>query len=137
MTTRSPRPARFGLATVRGVSMEPTLYDGDVLLVRYADEGIGPPSPGSLVVIRLPPAPDGSPRPVAVKRLVGPAPDGAPGWWVERDNPRGGVDSWTVGAIPGDDVLARVIARVWPLRLHRRLSWGRRRRLRWGRRRRG
>ncbi len=118
MTTPSRRTARFGLATVRGASMQPTLYDGDVLLVRYAREGAGlGTSAGSLVVVRLPPDDDGRPRPLAVKRLAGPAPKGEPGWWVERDNPRAGIDSWTVGAIPDDDVLARVVARVWPPRL--------------------
>ena len=30
------------------------------------------------------------------------------GWWVERDNPAEGVDSWLVGAIPDGDVLAVV-----------------------------
>lgn len=117
MTAKSWRNARFGLATVRGASMQPTLYDGDVLLVRYAVPGTPQrPARGRLVVVRLPPDDDGHPRPLAVKRLAGPPPDGAPGWWVERDNPRVGVDSWTVGAIPADDVLAAVVARVWPPR---------------------
>lgn len=117
MTAKSWRDARFGLATVRGASMQPALYDGDVLLVRYAVPGTPQrPAPGRLVVVRLPPDDDGHPRPLAVKRLAGPAPDGEPGWWVERDNPRVGVDSWTVGAIPADDVLAAVVARVWPPR---------------------
>jgi hypothetical protein len=35
---------------------------------------------------------------------------------VERDNPADGVDSWLVGAIPADDVVARVLGRVWPPR---------------------
>lgn len=125
-TTPNRRGARFGLATVRGASMQPTLYDGDVLLVRYAAAGAGLRlSAGCLVVVRLPPDGDGRPRPLAVKRLTGPAPGGEPGWWVERDNPRAGVDSWTVGAIPDDDVLARVVARVWPPRLPVRRRSGR------------
>jgi hypothetical protein len=33
---------------------------------------------------------------------------------MERDNPAYGVDSWQVGVIPADDVLALVLARVWP-----------------------
>jgi hypothetical protein len=37
------------------------------------------------------------------------------GWWVERDNPDEGVDSWLVGPIPEQDVVAVVRARVWPL----------------------
>ncbi len=92
----------FGLATVTGRSMEPTLYEGDRLLVHY---GV-PARVGSLVVVRLPD------RPVAVKRLAR-AVEG--GWWVERDNPGEGVDSWLVGAVADEDVLGRVVLRWWPL----------------------
>jgi hypothetical protein len=97
----------LGLVLVRGRSMEPTLYEGDRLLVRYG----APPRAGRLAVVRLPDGPDG-PRPVSVKRIVGPAP-GEPGhWWVERDNAGEGIDSWLVGGIPDPDVLARVVARI-------------------------
>jgi phage repressor protein C with HTH and peptisase S24 domain len=82
--------------------MQPTLRDGDRLLVRHGSA----PRIGGLAVVRLP---DGV---VAVKRVVRREPDG---WWVERDNPSEGVDSWSVGAIPEQDVLARVVRRVWPL----------------------
>ena len=92
---------RVGLAVVRGRSMAPTLREGDRLLVRHGAR----PRPGGLVVVRLP---DGV---MAVKRATRREPGG---WWVERDNPAEGVDSWSVGAIPDHDVLARVIARVWP-----------------------
>jgi hypothetical protein len=61
-----------------------------------------------VAVLRLP-----DERPLAVKRLVR-FENG--GWWVERDNPREGVDSWAVGAIPQADVLAHVVSRVWPPR---------------------
>jgi len=105
---------RFGLAVVRGRSMEPTLYDGDRLLVDYRR----PVRVGRMVVVRLP---DGV---VAVKRATRREPGG---WWVERDNPREGVDSWNVGAIPEPDVLSVVLLRLWPLsRLGRR--WPLRRR---------
>jgi hypothetical protein len=83
--------------------MEPTLRDGDRLLVRYG----APPRAGRLAVIRLPG------RPLSVKRLGRQVADG---WWVERDNPDEGVDSWLVGAIADEDVLACVVARVWPIR---------------------
>lgn len=119
MSASSWRSTRFGLATVRGVSMRPTLRDGDLLLVWYAGGPRLPLAPGRLVLVELPPDADGVPRPVAVKRLTGPAPDGEPGWWVERDNPREGVDSWTVGAIGDEHVVALVLARVWPPRLPR------------------
>jgi len=92
----------WGFAVVRGRSMQPTLHEGDRLLVRHG----AVPREGRLVVVRLP---DGV---VAVKRATGRR-DG--GWWVERDNPAEGVDSWLVGAIPQRDVVAVVRARVWPL----------------------
>jgi phage repressor protein C with HTH and peptisase S24 domain len=91
----------FGFAVVRGRSMEPTLVDGDVLLVQYGVR----PRVDQLVVVRLPH------RPVGVKRATRREPDG---WWVERDNAAEGVDSWLVGAIPDGDVLATVRCRVWP-----------------------
>jgi hypothetical protein len=83
--------------------MQPTLYDGDRLLILH---GV-PPRLGRMAVVRLP---DGV---VAVKRVVRREPDG---WWVERDNPAVGVDSWTVGVLADGAVLARVLSRVWPLR---------------------
>lgn len=92
------------LATVRGESMLPTLVPGDRLLVRRTSTL----RVGGLAVVRLPP--DGT---VAVKRVVHREDDG---WWVERDNPRTGVDSWSVGAVPDDAVVGRVIVRLWPPR---------------------
>jgi hypothetical protein len=83
--------------------MEPTLYDGDRLLLLHGAR----PRVDGLAVVRLP---DGV---VAVKRVAHREPDG---WWVERDNPEVGVDSWTVGAVPDDSVLAGVLCRFWPLR---------------------
>ena len=87
---------------VRGRSMQPTLRAGDLLLVR----GAARRRPGAVAVVRLPGA-----RPLSVKRLSRRGPEG---WWVERDNPAEGVDSWTVGTLPDDDVLAVVVARLWP-----------------------
>ena len=92
---------RLGLARVHGRSMLPTLRAGDRLLVRY---GV-PPRAGQVVVVRFP---DGT---LAVKRAT--VRDGA-GWWVERDNPREGTDSATVGTISDTDVLAVALGRVWP-----------------------
>jgi signal peptidase I len=102
MAREMSRETSWGMAVVRGRSMLPTLRDGDRLLVRHG----AVPRDGRLVVVRLP---DGV---VAVKRATGRR-DG--GWWVERDNPDEGVDSWLVGAIPERDVVAVVRARVWPL----------------------
>jgi phage repressor protein C with HTH and peptisase S24 domain len=82
--------------------MQPTLRDGDRLLVRLDAAA----RVGVLVVVRLPGG-----RPEAVKRVVHREPGG---WWVERDNPAEGVDSWLVGAIADDDVLGVVRGRLWP-----------------------
>ncbi len=86
--------------------MWPTLADGDRLLVRWGTS----PRVGRPAVVRLPDL-DGRKRPIAVKRVVR---RDAGGWWVERDNPREGVDSWQVGPLPDDDVLASVVLRLWP-----------------------
>ena len=96
------RLPRLGTAVVLGRSMRPTLEDGDRVLLAY---GV-PVRTGSLVVVRLPG------RPVSVKRATRRVPDG---WWVERDNPAEGVDSWLVGPVADQDVLAVVVLRVWPL----------------------
>lgn len=94
--------------------MEPTLVDGDRLLVRH----FGRPRPGDIAIVAFP---DGV---LAVKRL---AFREEAGWWVERDNPMAGVDSWTVGAIAPEDVLAIAVCLVWPPRgLRRWLRLGRR-----------
>jgi hypothetical protein len=101
---------RLGLAVVRGRSMEPTLYDGDRLLCLHG----AAPRIGRMAVVRIP----SSTGPVvAVKRVAGRVDDG---WWVERDNPRVGVDSWRVGAVADEDVVARVVLRLWPPRRRRR-----------------
>ncbi len=85
--------------------MLPTLRDGDLLLVRAARTA----RPDNLVVVDLP-----GDRPRSVKRLIRREPEG---WWVERDNPHEGVDSWALGAVPTDDLQAVVVARLWPPRL--------------------
>jgi SOS-response transcriptional repressor LexA len=86
--------------------MEPTLRDGDHLLVRWG----GRPAAGRLVVVRWPG------RPTSVKRAVL---RDAEGWWVERDNPADGVDSWQAGPVPETDVLGTVVARLWPVKRRR------------------
>jgi hypothetical protein len=94
----------IGHVVVRGRSMEPTLHDGDRLVVVPG----GRPRAGRVAVVRLPGG-----RPLSVKRLAFPAEGG---WWVERDNPAEGVDSWQVGAIPERDVVAIAWLRYWPPR---------------------
>ena len=65
---------KLGLAHVRGRSMEPTLHEGDRLVVLYGVR----PRPGRMALVRLPDDDSGAPRPLAVKRVARPAPDGAP-----------------------------------------------------------
>ena len=102
---------RYGLAVVEGRSMLPTLRPGDRILVRYG----GRPRAGRLAVVRLPQG-SGGPSVLAVKRLAHHDDDG---WWVARDNPREGVDSWSVGTVPDTDVVATVAIGVWPPRAWR------------------
>jgi nickel-type superoxide dismutase maturation protease len=97
-----PRLPLTGLARVRGVSMEPTLSPGDLLWVRYAARV----RPGSVVLARFP---DGT---LTVKRAV--ERRGTAGWWLLSDNPSAGVDSRHRGPVPDADILAVVLARVWP-----------------------
>lgn len=82
------------------------LHAGDRLLVSY----LGTPRAGRLVVARFP---DGA---VVVKRAAErrTTRGGRPGWWLLSDNPTQGVDSRHRGVIGEDDVLAVVLARVWP-----------------------
>jgi nickel-type superoxide dismutase maturation protease len=86
--------------------MLPTLRDGDRLLVRGTAAGRRLARPGCLAVVRLPGG-----RPLGIKRLTRREDDG---WWVERDNPAEGVDSWHVGAVPDEDVLGVAVCRLWP-----------------------
>ena len=104
---------KLGIVCVLGRSMEPTLHEGDRLLVLYGAR----PRRGKLAIVRMPNDLKGAPRPLAVKRLSRRDPEGGDGWWVERDNPKEGLDSWTVGAIPAAGIRARVILRV-PNRFH-------------------
>jgi type IV secretory pathway protease TraF len=86
--------------------MRPTLEPGDRLLVRYA----APVTAGRLVLARFP---DGT---LAVKRAAErrETRTGEPGWWLLSDNPDEGVDSRHRGVIADRDVLAVVLARLWP-----------------------
>jgi Peptidase S24-like len=97
---------RWGLARVHGDSMRPTLRPGDRLLVRYGARV----RPGRLVLARFA---DGT---LAVKRATErrTTSSGRAGWWLVSDNPGAGVDSRHRGPVPDTDVLAVVLARVWP-----------------------
>jgi hypothetical protein len=86
--------------------MLPTLADGQRLLVVYG----APVRAGDLVLARFA---DGT---LVVKRATErrTTATGAAGWWLTSDNPDVGVDSRHRGPVPETEVLARVLARVWP-----------------------
>jgi SOS-response transcriptional repressor LexA len=92
--------------------MRPTLDPGDRLLVRYAARVAA----GRLVLARFA---DGT---MVVKRAAErrTTRTGDPGWWLLSDNPEEGVDSRHRGVVADADVVAVVLARVWP-RPRRRL----------------
>nr|WP_269319753.1 S24/S26 family peptidase [Nocardioides sp. URHA0020] len=106
MSSGEKRVPRLGFARVRGVSMTPTLADGDRLLVSYRRAVTA----GDLVVARFA---DGT---VAVKRASERRTTraGSPAWWLLSDNPAEGVDSRHRGPVADDDVIAVTVARVWP-----------------------
>lgn len=96
---------------IEGPSMEPTLSDGDrVLVVLRAFRG-GDPAPGEIVVVD---GPDGIP---IVKRVTT-APPAAEvpvgSVWIRGDNPIDSTDSRQFGAIPRQQVRGRVVLRFWP-----------------------
>lgn len=84
--------------------MEPTLRDRDVVLVWWG----GRAARGRLVVFGHPVLPEV----LAVKRAAYPDPADRHRWWVERDNPAVGSDSWTFGSIDAADIVARVLLRL-------------------------
>lgn len=88
----------FGLITVSGPSMVPTLRHGDRALVRYRARV----RPGDVVVATLP----GRPSLVIVKRVLRRE---AGGWWLEGDNPFGSDDSRAFGPVADAAVLGRVV----------------------------
>ncbi|MEE1757272.1 nickel-type superoxide dismutase maturation protease [Streptomyces sp. SP18CS02] len=114
--TDQGREARvpFGIAEVAGVSMVPTLRQGDQLLVHYGAELRA----GDVAVLRHPLQQDL----LIVKRLVERREGG---WWVLGDNPDDEVvDSRAFGAVPQELVLGRVRARYRGIRPGRQRSVG-------------
>ena len=106
----------LGIAKASGASMVPTLYDGDVVLVRYGARI----HPGDLVLAADPRRPGGTAEAdgpsgsglILVKRATR-RQDG--GWWLLADNPFAPGDSRQFGAVPERLVLGRVVVRLRPL----------------------
>lgn len=90
----------LGRVVVAGSSMEPTLSEGDRLLVRWGRA----PRPGQVVVVEW----MGRPGMLLVKRLI--RREGA-GWWIEGDGESLGNDSRSFGAISTDEILGTVLFR--------------------------
>ena len=93
---------------ISGPSMVPTLYDGDVVVVRHTTRIRS----GDIVLARF----RDLPQRLVVKRAV--APDGS-GWHIRSDNETAGGDSRTHGPA---DVVGRVVWR-WSTRATRRTRW--------------
>lgn len=87
-----------GRMRVVGMSMEPTLHDGDYVLV---DRGRRPEA-GELAVA----APPGEPDLEVVKRVQRITEDQA--FWLISDNPEDGVDSRRWGLVPSTRIRGRV-----------------------------
>ena len=93
---------------ISGPSMVPTLYDGDVVVVRHTTRIRS----GDIVLARF----RDLPKRLVVKRAV--APDGS-GWHILSDNETAGGDSRTHGPA---DVVGRIVWR-WSARATRRPRW--------------
>ena len=93
-------------ATIAGDSMLPTLRDGDWVLVRRTQRL----RRGQIVAVRDPRVMDR----ILVKRIVD---QRLSGWWVLGDNPDRSTDSRSLGSIPTELVLGRVLGRYYPLPL--------------------
>lgn len=83
--------------------MLPTLRPGDLLLIAATSPSA---QPDDLVLVAW------TERPIAVKRLLQIEPDGA--WWVVRDSPSVGIDSFSHGAVPVPGQRGVVLGRLWP-----------------------
>jgi nickel-type superoxide dismutase maturation protease len=101
---------------VVGHSMEPTLLDGDWLLVDPDAYLRQAPQAGDLVVVRDP----RSPKRVLVKRVVG-VKVGV-GLTLAGDHPAHRNDGTAIGSVPSDSVVGRPWLRYWPAERLGRIS---------------
>jgi nickel-type superoxide dismutase maturation protease len=99
---RIGRRERF---VVRGGSMEPTLGDGDEVLVDPRAYRRRPPRVGDVVLIQHPLRGDVR----AIKRVAELREGGV---WVLGDNPRASTDSRIFGPVPLSHLLGRVARRL-------------------------
>ena len=90
---------------VRGESMEPSLFEGDELLVNPYAYRWRRPSVGDVVLIQHPLRSDLR----AVKRV---AERREGGLWLLGDNPPASTDSRSYGLVPDTKLLGRVVRRI-------------------------
>jgi len=105
-----PQRRRHGWSRVlvEGQSMAPALSPGEHLLVRWgAKVAVG----DVVVAVR----PD-RPSLLVVKRAVRAE---AGRWWLEGDNAEASDDSRVFGLVRSDEVVGRVVARIYPLPVRR------------------
>ncbi len=97
----------FGITTVRvvGPSMEPTLRNGEVYLVRQG----GAIQVGDVVLLQHPLRNEL----LTIKRVVRREPSG---WWVEGDNREASTDSREFGPVSDERVRGKITFRISPLR---------------------
>ncbi|MGH2602294.1 MAG: S26 family signal peptidase [Dehalococcoidia bacterium] len=101
----------LGRFVVRGPSMEPTLRDGDRLLVLRGPASLLRLGPDALVLARTSAVPDRE----IVKRIaaVRHSPRG-PLYLLLGDNPHASTDSRHFGAVPRSSISGRILVRYWP-----------------------
>jgi nickel-type superoxide dismutase maturation protease len=100
--------------SIAGPSMEPTLRNGDRVIVDVWTYRQRPPRPGEVALLA---PPSGGTAPL-VKR-VSARPDSQPldpgTCWVLGDNLDQSLDSRSFGGVPATDFRGRVVWRYWPL----------------------
>ena len=94
----------FSTVRIVGPSMEPTIRNGEVYLVRRG----GVVRVGDAVLLEHPQRP----HLLTVKRAV--RREGQ-GWWVEGDNPDASSDSRTFGVVPEEYIRGVLLVRVKPI----------------------
>jgi len=96
---------------VVGDSMEPTLSDGDRLLVDLWSFRHRTPRAGEIVLFS---GPEPGERPL-LKRVAFAPPESEGGLWLLGDNRARSADSRNFGPVPVGRIRGRVVLRYWPL----------------------
>ena len=92
---------------VSGRSMLPSYREGDWLVLKTHAPGALTPTPGQVVVARIP----GDIEAIKRIRLV----DSEGRAWLQGDNTVESTDSRDFGPVSSEDIVGRVLFRYWPL----------------------